>query len=361
MGRHRARVALRWAITGVLIALLGTVFDALSLPVPVLLAGLVAGALLRLGGRLAPRPGLTAHHGAQAVVGAAAAIGVTTETVGAVAAHWAPVLLGCLLTLALSLAMGVALVRFTRLDGATGALSMVAGAASGIVSISHDLGADERVVAVLQYVRVVLTIALVPLIAVHLFDAGVVTGQGGATTWLTGAPFVAVSSAAGLLIARRVRVTGGELLWPMAVAIALALAGWEAAAAPAALLYVAYALIGLRAGSRMTVASLRRVGAALPAACALILVMIAICALFSDVLAGLTHVSELDAYLAMTPGGLPAVVAVAVDTGANVTFVVAMQVLRTIAMLALALPLIAWWCRRAQRTAAAPGGQGSAR
>ena len=57
-------------------------------------------------------------------------------------------------------------------------------------------------------------------------------------------------------------------------------------------------------------------------------------------LSGLTGESELDSYLATTPGGLPAVLATSAETSGNVTFVTAVQLMRLILVLLLA-PLVA--------------------
>jgi uncharacterized membrane protein AbrB (regulator of aidB expression) len=53
-----------------------------------------------------------------------------------------------------------------------------------------------------------------------------------------------------------------------------------------------------------------------------------------------TGAGELDAYLATTPGGLYAVLATATSSGADATFVLAVQVLRVFVMLLIA-PLLA--------------------
>lgn len=57
-------------------------------------------------------------------------------------------------------------------------------------------------------------------------------------------------------------------------------------------------------------------------------------------LAVASHVSMLDGYLATTPGGLTAVVALAVGGRTDTTFIVSVQVIRTFLMLAAA-PVIA--------------------
>ena len=77
----------------------------------------------------------------------------------------------------------------------------------------------------------------------------------------------------------------------------------------------------------------------------MILALIGVSAGLGAVLSAATGVSALDGYLATTPGGLYAVLATASDLGADVTFVLAVQVLRLFVML-LSAPLVARWLRR---------------
>ena len=91
--------------------------------------------------------------------------------------------------------------------------------------------------------------------------------------------------------------------------------------------------------------SLRTVLGVLPLAVALILAIVAACAGLGIVLSQLTGVSLLDGYLATTPGGIYAVLATAISSGGDVTFVVAVQVLRVIVMLLVA-PALARLARR---------------
>ena len=75
--------------------------------------------------------------------------------------------------------------------------------------------------------------------------------------------------------------------------------------------------------------------------------MIAATAGLGALLAWLTPVDGLTAYLATTPGGLFAVLATAADAGSDVTYVMAFQLLRLLLILAV-LPLLARWLRRNQ-------------
>ncbi|MET0448891.1 MAG: AbrB family transcriptional regulator, partial [Aeromicrobium sp.] len=86
----------------------------------------------------------------------------------------------------------------------------------------------------------------------------------------------------------------------------------------------------------------KAIGRMLPTAVLVIAIIIGVCAGFGILLSELTGVSELDAYLATTPGGLYAVLATSADTGGNVTFVTAVQLIRLLLVL-IAAPLIATW------------------
>jgi membrane protein AbrB duplication len=218
-------------------------------------------------------------------------------------------------------------------------LALTAGGASGLVAISRELGGDDRVVTVVQYLRVGLVTATMPVVAAVGFGAS----AGGA------APGVRRRAVAG-----RRRVPDGlragrdragpagagarrRLLGPMTVAIALNLTGLSFGAQPPELIVeIAYAVIGWQAGARFTRESLRTAVGVLPLATALIAVVIMACAGLGLVLVHLTGATALEGYLATTPGGVYAVHATAISAGVDVTFVVSVQVLRVIVMLLVA-------------------------
>jgi hypothetical protein len=132
----------------------------------------------------------------------------------------------------------------------------------------------------------------------------------------------------------------------MLVAAALELTGLVPGIdVPALLQSAAFLVIGLQVGISFTRESLRTIGRALPLALAVIVGLIVASAGLGAVLAAATGASALDGYLATTPGGLYAVLATATDSGADATFVLAVQVLRLFVML-LSAPLVARWLRR---------------
>ena len=167
----------------------------------------------------------------------------------------------------------------------------------------------------------------------------------GGPGWGIGLLFTAGCAVVGLLVARLLHVPVPALLGPLALAAALDLSGLAGGAeVPALLGSAAFVVLGLNVGLNFDRASLRTIGRALPLALTVIAGVIVASAGLGAVLAAVTGASELDAYLATTPGGLYAVLATASDGGADATFVLAVQVLRLFVMLGTA-PLVARWLR----------------
>lgn len=342
MGRGRRVVDLCAVIVAALGA--GLLFGLLGLPSPALFGGLLAGLVraLAVPARV-PLPDAAATS-AQAVIGVAMGALVSLETLRAVAADWLPVLLVTLGTLALSLAAGQALRLQRGISRVTGAFAMIAGGASGIIVMARELGADERMVAVLQYLRVLMIVVLMPVVATTLYGASQGSGSGAADDgpgWPIGLLFVAFCGIVGLVLGRLVRLPVPSLLGPMLVAAGLQVGGLaRGVEVPALVQSAAFLVIGLQVGISFTRDSLRTIGRALPLAVAVIIALIVASAGLGAVLAAATGASALDGYLATTPGGLYAVLATATDSGADATFVLAVQVLRLFAVL-LTAPLVA--------------------
>ncbi|WP_100502139.1 AbrB family transcriptional regulator [Geodermatophilus chilensis] len=324
--------------------------DVLDLPSPSLFAGLLAGLARGLAGRrrlAVPGPATTA---AQGLIGVSIGALVDVDTLAAIGRDWLPVLLVTVGTLLLSVLAGLLMRLQPGVSPVTGAFSMVAGGASGITVMARELGADDRMVAVLQYLRVLLIVVLMPVTAVALFGAA--PRSGGTTVddagpgWPAGLLFVAVCLLAGTPLARLLRIPVPTLLGPMLVAAGLDLGGLSGGAdVPVPLETAAFLVIGLMVGLAFTRDNLRTIGRALPLALVVILGLVAACAGLGAVLAATTGAGALDAYLATTPGGLYAVLATAQDSGADATFVLAVQVLRLFVML-FSAPLLARWLRR---------------
>ncbi len=334
MGAAGRPVLLAAAVLAVAVAL-----DRAGLPAPALFAGLTVGlAHALLSGRALrlPESGVTAAHG---VIGVTVGVTVQPTTLSAVAGHWLPVTLVTIATLALSIGAGPLLARWTPIDAPTAALGLIAGGASGITAMSDDLGADSRIVAVLQYLRILLIVLLMPAVVVLLFggEGASSTSTGSLSTDVRALPAVAVLAAAGAWTGRRLRLPTPGLLGPLlltAPAAALDVPGTDAV--PPLLQSLAFAVLGAHVGLRFTTQTLHTLRRALPVVLLLMAALLAANAALGLLLSALTGISPLDGYLATTPGGLYVVLAVAAGSGADTTVVLAVQVLRLLVMLVAA-------------------------
>jgi len=346
--RATSRTFRSWVVVVVLTVVVSIGFSLLRLPSPWLFGSLVAGmAHALLASEELDVPPLAFRVG-QALVGAVIGALVQLATLLRIASDWPSVVLVTFGTLAISVAAGRLLALDRDVSPVTGAFAMVAGGASGIVALARELGADDRVVTIVQYLRVLLVLLAMPLVTGFVFHPPTGAGSlaGSHTRWLPDLTFVVLAVVIGLLLQRVVTAPATALLGPMLVAVALSASGVLGhVSVPTALENLGYALIGVRVGLRFTRASLRSIARLLPLATALIVAVIVACGLLGLLLAEVTGTDRLTAYLATTPGGLFAVLATAADSGSDVTYVLAAQVIRVFAMLLLA-PLLGRWFRR---------------
>jgi membrane AbrB-like protein len=351
---HRTALtrAVLWAGLGLATGLAGWGLGAVGLPSSYLFAALLVGIAAALWGRAE----LDVPHGAfvaaQAVTGVTLGAYLQASSLSTLAAAWLPVTLVCAGTLGLSLGTGVLLSRTTGVDPPTAALGMVAGGASGIVTMASDLGADDRLVAFMQYLRVLVVVLLMPLVVAFAFPGHHGEGVQLAHEAVLGDPgdWIAtlLLAPAGLLAGRAIRLPAAPLLGPTILTGMVVLAGVDLAVPPL-LREVAFVLIGLQVGLRFTVATLRQMGRLLVPVLLSVLALMAACFGLAELLAATTSASLLDAYLATTPGGLYAVAAAALGTGADSTFIIAVQSLRLLVMVLLAPAAVRWVVGRPAR------------
>jgi membrane AbrB-like protein len=320
-----------------------------GVPGPTLFASLLVGiawALAKFGPDLdVPEPAFALG---QAVIGVELGAYLSEDTLTAVAHDWLPVLITSVLTLVVTVIAGLVLARVTSLDASTASLGSIAGGASGIVAMADELGADDRLVAVMQYLRVLVIVLLTPLLASIAFGVNA-DGSGGESLpffdW-TGLALVVLAGGAGMLLGHLLRLPVPSLMGPMLLTGALALTGVLGdTTVPNALRQVAFIAIGLQVGLRFTPASLRAARSILAPVLVSIFALLAVCAGLGWLLSVMSDATFFEGYLATTPGGLFAVLGVALASGVNTTFVLAVQSLRLFVMV-LAAPAVARWLAR---------------
>lgn len=283
----------------------------------------------------------------QGIVGTIVGASVEPDTFTDLGSSWFVVLVVSTATVAVSVLAGQLLLLHRGVTPVTAAFASIAGGASGIAALSRALGADDRVVTVLQYLRVLVVLLSLPVVVGLVFHQGAEAGNdafvlGGWVDLL----FCAVAVGSGLLVGRVAHLPSPAILGPVLTAALLpATPMFEDAVVPSWVAGLGYLAIGVQVGLRFTLDSLRSIARMLPTAAVSIMLTLVACAGLGLALAEATGRSRLDAYLATTPGGLYAVLATSTATGGDVTFVTAVQVLRLLIVLVLA-PVLARVLRR---------------
>lgn len=279
-------------------------------------------------GLAVPKPAFLA---AQSLIGCLVAKALTATILIEIADDWAVMLTIVATTVAAGALVGWFLVRIGALPGTTAAWGSSPGAASAMVVMAEEFGADPRLVGFMQYLRVVIVVMSASLAARLLLGhdaplpATPTLFEPVPPLSLIGTLVVAVGGAA---VGRLLRIPAGALLVPMAVGAVLHTTGVLEITLPLWLLGLSYLTLGWYIGLGFTRSILLYVFRALPQLLLSILLLIGLCGLSAWALHLFLHTDGLTAYLATSPGGLDSVAVIAVGSGADTPFVLAVQTLR---------------------------------
>src|ERR1700744_4173491 len=246
--------------------------------VDLLIVAIASGAFAWLLARRAPTAMPKAGLAAQGVLGVYTGLMVRNISVTALGSHWPIVIAIALGTLLLSVAGGALLGLHRDVSPLTGGLSLVAGGSSGLVAIARELGGDDRVVAAIQYLRVAMITAAMPVVvavfyhnnASHVSQAA----QSGSLPWYFTLPLITVIVAVGAVGGRFARLPGARMLGPMAITVVLEFSGLSSEiTGPMVLVQFAIMVIVWQTVFAFDRESLRSIRRILPGAVALIMVL----------------------------------------------------------------------------------------
>jgi uncharacterized protein len=262
-------VGKQWAMLVAASLLFAAGFAAARLPAALLLGPMLAGIMLGSNGASigVPRPAVFA---AQTIVGCLIARSITGDIVRAFLKDW-PLLLATVLTIiATSGGLGWVISRSKLLPGTTAVWGSAPGGASVMMIMAGAFGADARLVAFMQYLRVVLVAAVASLVARLWVGAPAAAasdaGWFAAIAWGNLTATLAIAGAGGLL-GWALRIPAGALLLPMALAAAFEAVDLVSITLPPWLLAVSYALLGWSIGLGFNRAILRHAARAPRAPC----------------------------------------------------------------------------------------------
>lgn len=308
-------------------------------PAALLLGAMIAGILLTAGGLT----GQAGHIGiprpvfdlAQAAVGAMIAGQIPLSALSRLQDNWPLFLLSVPSVIVLAFWLGYLLARRQVLPGNTAIWGASPGAAQAMIFLAEADGADIRLVAIMQYLRVVMVAAGASIIA--RFWGAPPPVDAVAAPWfpVPDRAFLdfGIVMALGLVTARVTRMAAGSFLIPLLLGAGLHWAGLLSPVAPAWATGLAFAVIGWMIGLRFSRDILRHALRAFWRLAASVMMLLLLCGALAAGLVVFAGIDPLTAYLATSPGGTDSIAIIAASAGVDMGFVMALQTARFVLVL----------------------------
>ncbi|MFD9701240.1 AbrB family transcriptional regulator [Lentzea sp. NPDC059081] len=372
--RRIARVAVWLGLTFVSLVL-ARAGEAVGLPSPQLVIATAVGAVTAALSKAEPAAPKGQTRACHALIGVLMASYLHPETFDHAASVTMASLIATVTTIGLCALIALLLARVSTVATLDAVLGLAPGGSASIIASAAELGADRWQVAVAQYLRVALVALTAPLLVLAAApDTRAPTAAAPSYRLPDLAPFVQrPDGAAPLLVLAAVCVLGSQLgsklrlpapalLGSAVLTMVVVFTETSAGFAPAGLLRdTALVMTGLEVGFHFSRARLRRTFAVLPYLLAAIISVCAACGGIAWVFSAATGVGIIDAYLATTPGGITAVLAVTASAGSDMTVISTAQCLRLF-VVAMAIPLamrcVKHWRSTSRRSARASSAHG---
>jgi len=356
----RLPTSARWAALAALSAAFVALLELAGLPAAFLLGPMIAAIFVATNGGAIRvfRPTL---FFSQTIIGCLVARAITPEIIGTFSKAW-PLFVGIgVAILAVSSFLGWLIARYGALPGSTAVWGTAPGAASAMMLMSAEFGADARIVAFMQYLRVVIVAAIASLLARFWIHVG--AAEHPQMIWFPPVDWISFGltlalALGGGLIGRWLKLPAGGLLVPMVAGALLHGAGLLTIELPPWLLAASYAFLGWNIGLGFTREILAHAARALPQTLFSIFALVAFSAVLAFILVKTMNVDPLTAYLGTSPGGMDSVAIIAASSPVDLPFVMALQTMRFLIVLMAGPPLarfVASRLRRARKRRLSPG------
>jgi len=306
--------------------------ELLGLPAALLLGSMAAAILVAaFEGKLAvPR---WPYVIAQGLIGCLVARSIGPAILLTMLRQWPLFLAGVCTVLVFSSALGALLARWQVLPGTTAVWGSAPGAATVMILMSEGFGGDPRLVAFMQFLRVML-VALVASLVARLWTTH---GAGGRPPidWfpaIAAGPLWETLAVAviGAIAGARSGIAAGALLVPLFVGAVLSGTQLITITLPPWLMAGCYTLVGWSIGLKFTREIVLYAAGVFPKIAASTITLIALCGGLAWVLHATAGIDPLTAYLATSPGGADSVAIIAASSKVDMPFVMAMQTARFI-------------------------------
>ncbi|MGK7890420.1 MAG: AbrB family transcriptional regulator [Leptolyngbyaceae cyanobacterium] len=352
-------VQVGWAIAA------GFLASWLQVPVGWLLGPMIAGVVyISIRQKAKPLPPFFMTS-AKALLGVVTAARFSPETLTFAMSYATPVVVCIIITASLSLFYGYLLSRWANVDRTTGLLSFIPGMASTIVVLGEEMGADAVSIALLQYIRVILVVLIIPNLAKFLLadntvilDSNLNTLSSNSSSMSVETSFIAIAlnlvivlgcGLIGTWAGRKLRLPASGYLGPFLLGLGVFWLSPATPYVPQWLFTTALLFVGLSIGLKFDWTTARKLWKAVLIDIVLVIVLSLMCLGIGYEFHVITQVDTVTSVLGFTPGGIEAMIATVMELGGNTGLVLAMQLTRMLLILLLGPGLIAFFTRKSNQ------------
>lgn len=326
-----------------LAVLIGFLFQYMAIPIPFLLGGIVSSMFWKVIGAQVYWPRQWRELGL-CVAGYGIGRNFTAETMHELSMQS----LGVLEATGAAVGASVIIAWWTSRHSYANLQSCVMGCMPGgltqmMLMSETDKRVDFSVVMVMQTLRLMSAIIIVPFLVVHglgaeIKDAALPAAQTGDYTWLWMVPIAAI----GAVVLQKLHIPTPRLLGPTLAASACSYFFGTFQPVPDPLMTVAQISIGLYMGMLLDPARIKETARLMPFIITGILIIIAVSVAMAYYLSGIYGFSLITAFLAMAPGGIAEMCLAGMSMGENVSIILTYQLVRML-ILNITVPMGLTW------------------
>lgn len=299
---------------------------------PVMLVGIAAFAGLTVAGEPVQFP-VKARFFFVPIIGVAIGASMTPDVLREILRWWPSILALLIFVPIAHLAGFVVFRRIGRLDPTTAWFSSMPGGLIEAIAMGEQHGADLRMLNLLQFLRLIVCILVVPT-AFTIIEGGAVGSASGVqldTNTALGVQDVVIliaSGVLGLLIGQKIGLPAALITGPILMSGAAHLAGLTQAAPPGWMVSMTQLVVGLTLGIRFAGLDKREIGLGLLLTAISVTIALILAVLFGLLLSGIVAEPIEAVVLAFAPGGVVEMSLIAISLEISVIYVAIHHVAR---------------------------------
>lgn len=284
----------------------------------------------------------------------------TRESVSGILGIWPLLLLVSLASLLILLGSSWAMQKAAGLDRATSLFGSLPAGVVQAVAICEDIkGADISVVSLMQVIRVLVVVTVIPFIATRVLAHPSGNGDAIAAPAPVSAHItyrdIALWALYYLIISllvylcNKVKFRGNSLIVPLTATAVLALCGLPVPALPSGISLLAQICMGINIGLQIQINNLTAWKKISLTAVISNLITIALFAALDYLITLISPLDYLTMFIGTAPGGITEMGVTALLLGADVTVVSIFQIFRLLFVYIAVIPVLVWYTSRSNR------------